>query len=136
VPTAILDTNVILDAIAAREPFKKDADAIFAFLGENKLTAYVTASSVTDIYYILHRKLPDEICRKALRNLFNLMSVVTVSQKDCEAALSSPVADFEDALVSACALKSSVDYIITRDEDFLKTPGTISPVDFVKLHSL
>jgi hypothetical protein len=28
-----------------------------------------------------------------------------------------------------------VDYVITRDEIFLKTAGTISPLDFLRKHS-
>jgi predicted nucleic acid-binding protein len=48
----LLDTNVILDVLASREPFLASAAAIFALAGEKKLMAYVTASSITDIYYL------------------------------------------------------------------------------------
>ncbi|MDR3279181.1 MAG: PIN domain-containing protein [Synergistaceae bacterium] len=129
----MLDTNVVLDAIAAREPFRKDTDAIFALIGKNILTGYVTASSVTDIYYVLRRKLSDDTCRKALWHLFDLFSAVPVFQEDCEEALGVPMEDFEDALIYVCARKSGVDYIVTRDEGFLKTNNAISPSDFLAL---
>ena len=107
--TVLLDTNVILDVLALREPFRASAEAVFALIGTRKLTAYVTASSVTDIYYILRKKLPDEACRKALRDLFNLFSAVPVTQRDCLSALNDPIKDFEDALIMICARKTSVD---------------------------
>jgi predicted nucleic acid-binding protein len=129
----LLDTNVILDALASREPFRADAEAIFALTGKRRITAYVTASSVTDIYYILRRKLPDETCRSALRHLFNLFSAIPVTQRDCLSALDEPMEDFEDALIMICARKMDIDYVITRDKTFLGTRGTISPPDFLKI---
>jgi predicted nucleic acid-binding protein len=128
----LLDTNVILDALASREPFRASADAIFTLAGRRKLTAYVTASSITDIYYILRRKLSDETCRRALLSLFNIFFAVSVTQKDCLLALDEPIKDFEDALMMICARKMSVDYVVTRDETFLKVKGTISPLDFLR----
>jgi predicted nucleic acid-binding protein len=130
----LLDTNVILDALASREPFNAGADAIFALAGKRRITAYVTASSVTDVYYVLRRKLSDETCRSALLHLFNLFSAISVTQNDCLSALNEPIEDFEDALMMVCARKMGVNYIITRDKTFLKTKGTISPPDFLGIH--
>jgi predicted nucleic acid-binding protein len=131
----LLDTNVILDVLASREPFLASAATIFALAGKKKFAAYVTASSVTDLYYILRRKLPNDVCREALRNLFNLCSAIPVTQRDCQSALDDPVDDFEDALMMVYGRKIGVDYVITRDEIFLKTKGTISPLDFLKIYS-
>jgi predicted nucleic acid-binding protein len=131
----LLDTNVVLDVLAAREPFRACATAIFSLVGQRELTAYITASSVTDIYYILRRKLPDATCRKALRNLFHLFSVIPVTQRDCHSALDEPLEDFEDALIMVCGRKMGVDYVITRDEIFLKAKGTVSPLDFLRNYS-
>ena len=36
----LLDTNVVLDKLAAREPFKDNADRIFNLIGRNELTGY------------------------------------------------------------------------------------------------
>jgi hypothetical protein len=86
-------------------------------------------------YYILHRKLPDNTCREALRNLFSLFSAIPVTQRDCQSALDEPLEDFEDALMMVCGRKMSVDYVVTRDDLFLKTKGVISPLDFLRTHS-
>lgn len=134
----LVDTNVILDALAAREPFRADAERIFLLAAREKIKAHLTASAVTDIHYIARRQLPDETVREALRNLFRFFVVVDVRRQECVAALDVPMADYEDALWVVCGRKAGVDYIITRDRDFLadapETPTVISPVDFLKNH--
>ena len=47
-----------------------------------------------------------------------------------------PIDDFEDALVSACAKKVEADYIISRDEKFLKGDSpvkVIAPKEFLQM---
>ena len=127
----LLDTNIVLDKLAAREPFKGDADRIFNLIGNNELTGYITVAGVTDIYYILRKKLSDIDCRNALRRLFDVLNILTVTRDDCEAALELPLEDFEHALIMASAEKVNVDFIITRDEVFLKAPRTMSPSNFL-----
>ena len=128
----LLDTNIVLDILAVREPFKDDANRIFSLIGQDKLTGYITAAGVTDIYYILRKNLPDSDCRKALRHLFSVLHILSVTQADCEAAVVSPLEDFEDALIMICAEKANIDFIITRDEIFLTAEKAISPPDFLK----
>lgn len=47
----LLDTNVILDALLGREPFRVDADAIIEAIKEGRIRGYVTATTLTDIFY-------------------------------------------------------------------------------------
>ena len=49
---AIIDTNVILDIALNREPFFEYSSQIFDRIDDHILEGYITASSVTDIYYI------------------------------------------------------------------------------------
>jgi len=58
----LLDTNVVLDAIVNRKPFYHDAQKVIDLIHENKLEGYITANSVTDIYYIAKH------CEKALKS--------------------------------------------------------------------
>ena len=132
---ALLDTNVVLDALAAREPFRKDAEQLFLLAAEERYEGYITANSLTDIWYIASKHLPAEAVREALRNLMQLFPVVNVDGADCEAALDLPMDDFEDALVAVCGRKAGVDYIVTRDEAFLAAQGPVAalaPAAFLK----
>ena len=127
----LLDTNVILDTLLEREPYNKDSDSIFDLIGDNNLTGYINTSSVTDIYYILRKKFNDADSREKVRTLLHLLQAIEVTKADCFIALDSPMPDFEDALVAVCADKANLDFIVTRDVEFLKLPKAISPSEFL-----
>jgi predicted nucleic acid-binding protein len=117
---AFIDTNVVLDALASREPFRAQAEKLFLLAAAEKFQGFVTASSITDIYYLIRKNVSDSMARESLRNLFQLFSVIDISAEDCETALESSIADYEDALAATGAAKAGVNYIITRDKDFLQ----------------
>ena len=129
---ALLDTNILLDAIASRAPFSEAAQKIFLLAAQGHIEGYITANSMTDIYYITRKSLSDNETREALYNLLQIFNVIDVCGKDCKAALSSPVADFEDAVVSECGKKAQVDFIVTRDEDFQNSKSVPVPIDPTK----
>ena len=127
----LLDTNVILDTLLEREPHNNHSDAIFDLIASNNVFGYINTSSVTDIYYVLRKKFSELDSRKKIRTLLNLLYTIDVTITDLHAALDSPINDFEDALVSACVTKTGLDFIVTRDTEFLKNEKTISPNDFL-----
>jgi len=117
--TILLDTNVIMDALSERSPFDVAAKKILTLGQSGKLKCLFTANTATDIFYLYSKSRDVKEANVALDFLLNTYGVVSVTQGDCIEALTSPIADFEDALVAVCAKKANVDYIITRDEKFL-----------------
>lgn len=112
----LIDTNVILDAVISRPPHNVSAEKLFLLAAEDKLNAAITASSVTDIYYLLHKHLHDaDQAKQVLLKLFSLFEVLDVTRSDCEKALSMPMSDYEDALLATCAKRRKLDLIITRN---------------------
>lgn len=130
----LIDTNVVLDALTSRTPYNASAERIFLFVAEEKLNAFITASSVTDIYYLLQKHLHDQYrAKQVLFKLFSLFEVIDVTGSDCEKALSLPMKDYEDALLATCARRRRLDLIITRNlKDFTDSPvNVIAPDDFL-----
>ena len=123
----LVDTNIVLDAVAAREPFRRSAEKIFMLAAKEKIDGYVTANSITDIYYIARTSLSLMEAREMIRHLLRVFVVADIRGEDCEAALDLPMDDFEDALAVVCARNIDADYIVTRDADFLKN-GDLFPV--------
>ena len=120
----LLDTNVILDVILSREPYLRESEEILTLACREEIEAAATASSITDIYYIVSKRLGDAAARDALRNLFNILVIICVDGDDCVRALDLPMADYEDALVTVCADKSEIDCIISNDEKLLQANHT------------
>ena len=128
----LLDTNIILDALARREPFNKEAEQIFLYCEDKLISGHLSGNSMADIYYLLRKHYSDEAIREHLRNLMKLFKIVPVGEKECDIALHSTITDFEDALQTACAERSAIDYIVTRDSAFIQAcPIAITPAAFI-----
>ena len=132
----IYDTNVIVDILAYREPFYADSAASLAIADRKNVFSFITSNTVTDIAYILARyKRSDEQVKQAITQLFLLVSILDVNSSDCYEALQSKIPDFEDALLSCCAARHGMDYIVTRDiTDFENS--TIKPIKPNELQTL
>jgi len=133
----LLDTNVILDFFLARPSGEDAARQLFEWIYQEKIDAFITASSITDIYYIVAKRLGGVVARRSIKQLLQLLRVIAVDGHDCVNALTVPISDFEDALITVCARKESMDYIITNDTDFLQTneqiAAVVSPKQFFTL---
>ena len=109
----LIDTNVIIDIAQSREPFVPVARRLLKLEG---LRFYVTASAVTDVYYLQKKHAGNTSARDFLSNLFNVIDILDVTASDCRTALMLPMADYEDALQAVCARRAKCGYIVTRDE--------------------
>lgn len=113
---ALIDTNVIIDALTSREPWNESAEKIFIMAANRIMDIYITASSATDIYYLVRKYLHSaEQAKQVMGRLYSLMGILTVTGEECVDALASAVADYEDAVVERTAVKADMDYIITRN---------------------
>jgi len=131
----LIDTNVILDAVMNREPFAASAQSIFIKAAEDKISASITANSVTDIYYLVRKHLQDtDKAKRVLHKLFSLFDILDIGKSDCVKALGLKMNDYEDALIAVCAKKNKCDLIITRNEkDFIHSSvKAVCPDDFLK----
>jgi predicted nucleic acid-binding protein len=63
-----------------------------------------------------------------IKRLLSFLDIISIDQKDCVNALDSLMPDFEDAIVMACAKKISAHYIVTRDEQFIKTAAEVEVI--------
>ena len=132
----LVDTNVIIDALTSREPFREDAEQIFLLAANQIENMYITASSATDIYYLVRKHLHNtEQAKSIMSKLFELFHILDVTSVDCQEALSLEVNDYEDAVLSCCALRNHMDYIVTRniiDYEKSKT-SVILPKTFINM---
>ena len=116
----LVDTNIILDDFLEREPFVEDAAALMEAIESEQIVGYVTATTLTNIFYIARRQTRSiELARQAVSETLTLMEVCLVDRAILEAAFASNLRDFEDAVQLACAMASRLDAIITRNaQDF------------------
>ena len=115
----LLDTNIILDALLEREPFFRDAKALLKTIENKQVQGYVTATTLTDIFYIAKKAKGIQIARQDILDILAIVQVCTVDRSILETAISSNLSDFEDAVQLACAISDNLDAIATRNaQDF------------------
>lgn len=132
----LVDTNVIIDALTSREPWNISAEKIFLLGANNIVDMYITASSATDIYYLIRKHLHNvKAAKQVMGKLYSLMGILEVTGMDCLEAIISPVVDYEDAVVEKVAYRKDMDYIVTRNiKDYQNgSVEAILPDDFINL---
>ena len=133
-----VDTNIIIDALTGREPFRESAEQIFMLAANQLQDMYITAGSATDIYYLIKKHLHNtEQSKNTMSKLYQLFGILDVTANDCQDALLSNMNDYEDAVVSCCAKRNQMDYIVTRNiKDYKQSKvKALLPDDFVKFVS-
>jgi predicted nucleic acid-binding protein len=128
-----LDTNVLIDVLARREPFYAASSEIWRRCETNAIEGAVAAITFDNLHYILTRLLSAKQARDALRKLRGIFSIVTVDAKIVNQALDSDIADFEDAIQYHCWLRSKARYLLTRNvRDFPRQPKrVVEPATFI-----
>lgn len=119
----LLDTNIIIDLLAKREPFDQDARKVFSFADKGKLHLFTSALSFANVSYVLLKKRKPAEAKQILRKLNVLLTIVSLDEKVISLALNdNEFADFEDGLQYYSALENNIEIIVTRNlKDFLSS---------------
>lgn len=134
----MIDTNIFLDVLAEREPFFKDSKAVLDLCENKKVQGFLSASSATDIFYLIRRQLHSvDLAYKALGSVLDIAKVLTVTNEDVLNAYLQRASDFEDCLLATCAKANQCDAIVTRNKkDFLSFGITLlSPEELLNIYS-
>lgn len=129
----LLDTNIILDIALKREPHFEHSSRLFELIDNKRIIGYITATTVTDIYYISRKEKGNEIAIEFISNLIEVVDVLGIDKNTIVKALNSKLKDFEDAVQVAAAEYHEIEIIVTRNKsDFVNTGIEIlSPKEFI-----
>ncbi len=130
----LIDTNVLLDVLAFRDPFYTDSANVWSLAESGKIEGQVSAVSFKDIFYLVRKWAGINSAREALVLLRDAFTPVPCDALVINQAIDSRLADFEDAVQYFCALHAEADSIVTRNpEDFPDMPAisVFSPTEFI-----
>jgi len=129
----LVDTNVVLDVLLKRPPFYQDSFKIFQLIDQERIRGHLSASSITDIFYLLRKDQHNsgEVYR-IMNELISLFLVVPVSETTIAGALALHWKDFEDAVQYMAAKENNITHIITRNKTDYEAFDIhcISPTEF------
>lgn len=132
----LVDTNVIIDALTSREPWNENAEKLFLLGANHIVDLYITASSATDIYYLIQKHLHNsQTAKEVMGKLYSFIGILEVTGTDCVEALATKIKDYEDAVVERVASRKEMDYIVTRNiKDYQNgNVKIILPDDFIEM---
>ncbi len=120
-----LDTNIILDIALERQPFVETATRLVDLALRQKKQLFISATSVTDLFYIIRKAKGRSIAYEFLEDLIAFVDIAGVDRRMIVEAIQTKNRDFEDAVQMITAAYNDADVIITRNpDDFV--PSSVS----------
>lgn len=77
---ALIDTNVVLDVALQRQPHVEISAAVMLLAQAKRFDGYVSASAVSDIYYVMRKTIGHSASIAFLKRLFTKCKIAEVNQ--------------------------------------------------------
>ncbi len=125
----LLDINIVMDLLLARQPFAEEAKKIFQKAIEGEIEVYITNCSIVTIIYFMEKNAGHIKTRATIKNFLQISKTIDVKTTDILKAFSiNDITDTEDAIQMQAAIKYGMDYILTRDKKFSAVSNPKVPV--------
>ena len=112
----LIDTNVILDMVLKRGSCDISVE-LFRKIRTSGIDAYITASAVTDLFYIIRKEMHNtDQTYVIMENIFKLVRILSVTEKDIRDAFRKKWKDFEDCVQYVTGENNGVDCIVTANQ--------------------
>jgi predicted nucleic acid-binding protein len=111
-----VDSDIILDLLAEREPHYIHAARLFTLINQNKIIAYTSPLIFAYLHYLLKKQTTNSVALKSLRKLKTLINILPIDERVIEQSLNSEFNDFEDAIQYYTAVNNGITLIITRNK--------------------
>ena len=130
-----VDTDIIYDLLAKREPFYQAAARLFTLGDEGKIQIFISSLSLANLHYLLSREMSSFEAKQILRKFMVLVQIAPLNEKIIDLALNSEFNDFEDAIQYYSALQNEIEILLTRNiKDYKKAQiAILTAKDFINL---
>ncbi|MCB0745598.1 MAG: PIN domain-containing protein [Ignavibacteriae bacterium] len=117
-----IDSDIILDLLAKREPHYIFAAKLFTLIDQRKFIGFTSPIVFANLHYLLKKNNSNSFALKSLRKLKTLINILPVDERVIEQALNSNFTDFEDAIQYFTAVNNGITTLLTRNKvDFKKS---------------
>ncbi|MFZ1289582.1 MAG: PIN domain-containing protein [Melioribacteraceae bacterium] len=125
-----VDSDIILDLLAKREPNYIFAAKLFTLFDQQKVIGYTSPIVFTNLHYLLKKNTSNLSALKSLRKLKTLINILPVDERVIEQSLNSDFTDFEDAIQYFTAVNNGINILLTRNKvDYKKSKISIATAD-------
>jgi len=125
-----VDSDIILDLLAKREPNYIFAAKLFTLIDRQKINGFTSPIVFANLHYLLKKNTSNLMALKNLRKLKSLINILPVDERVIEQALNSDFTDFEDAIQYFTAANNGINILLTRNKtDFKKSKIPIATAE-------
>ena len=131
-----VDSDVVIDFFTDREPHANPASELFELNEQKKVTIFLSAVSINNIYYIVRRFLGHKKTIEVVETLTEMTEIVGTTKKEIIEALKNNFSDYEDSVQYSSALTiNGLDAIITRNiKDYKNSSiAVMTPLNFLNM---
>jgi predicted nucleic acid-binding protein len=131
----LIDANAALDVILERQPWLGDSKGVWDACFQKRITGYLVATSLTNIFYVSRRIIGTEKARAGVHMCLATFEIIPVGRLELEQADAMAGSDLEDNVSLACARAAGGEAIITRDpRGFAASPvAVLTPAGLLAL---
>jgi predicted nucleic acid-binding protein len=131
-----IDTNILLDVLARREPFYADSAQVWTLAETGRIAGFISAVSLSNLFYIMRRMKGQKAARKTLGILRDIFNLVPLDVQITNQSIDSDITDFEDAIQFFSAIRAGATVLITRNpKDLPRSDIAIqTPTEFLATH--
>jgi predicted nucleic acid-binding protein len=120
-----IDTCILIDVLCSRAEGYEAALALLDHCAEGRIKLCTSIQSFSNISYILKNEIQSEVLVNQITDLAEIIDITYEDRdtliKAIECHKSGKIKDFEDAVQFSAAVLNKCNYIITRDNVFIKS---------------
>ena len=133
-----VDTDVLLDVLAAREPFCQQSARVWGLAESGRITGVISAISYNNCFYVVRKYGGRAKAFEAISALRDVFQPVDLTAQILNQAMDAGLADFEDAIQYFSALHVAAEVLVTRNpDDFPRVgPAVLTSTEFLTTRSI
>jgi predicted nucleic acid-binding protein len=110
-----VETDVCIDLLSGRKPFNMFAERLFSLADKEDIEICISAISFPNIHYILQAQYRVKEPIILTSRFRTLVTILSVTGKIIDRAITSGFPDFEDAIQYYTAIENDITILITRN---------------------
>jgi len=129
----LIDTNIVLDIALNRKPFVEHAALLWRLAEQKEITACLSNTSITDIFYIVGKHAGKDKARAFVADILDTFKLADIDEEGFREALDSGMNDFEDAVQYVICTRNGCDALATRNKaDFGGRANVLDPAELIE----
>lgn len=129
----LIDTNIVLDIALDRKPFAEHAAMLWRLAEQKEITACISNTSITDIFYICKKHVGSDTARSFIADILDTFTLLDIDEQGFRDALNSDMKDFEDAVQYVICTRNGCDCLATRNKnDYGNRPNVFDPAELIE----